>query len=240
MKKGLLAVSLLSLSSLACAGSYVRVSLNYAQQSSGNITQHLGTSTISPVEFGSISQAKLDNSALGAQLAYGYTFDMGAWQVSPEISYNHYGKINSTINGFLLAPTGQPSITSELKVDNTIQALMLNANIARAISDKFALFARVGVGQARVKSSASLYSESTDIPANTENSSQSKNTFAWALGAGVNYRLSQPLSLQASINYLNLGDITLGKFGESGVYSGTTYKAKLHLTTVNLGVVYQF
>ena len=164
------------------------------------------------VKFTSVDgsgKEKASDNVLGGSFAYG--IKTGA--VRTELELNIRDKAEKTYDG------GEGSWKNSLE-NNSV---MLNAYYDIDTGTKFTPYVGAGIGMARLK--AKIDDE--------QDFSKSKTTFAWQVGAGVSYAMTENVSLDAGYRYTDSGDVTVK--GDEG-------KAKFESTSHEflLGARYAF
>ena len=121
--------------------------------------------------------------------------------------------------------TGQPSST---QISNRLQQNWLGTVRARVgyAEDRILLYATAGFAYGAVKSSSQILL--TDYLPNTQNEfnwagQQSQIKTGYALGAGVEYALSDQWTLRGEYLYYNLGKISSGMTPTTAVVYGTSF-----------------
>ncbi len=112
--------------------------------------------------------------------------------------------------------------TTKLSVENN--SVMINAYYDINTGTKLTPYVGAGIGMAHLKATAK-YDDGKD--------SKSKNNFAWQVGAGVAYALTDNVALDAGYRYTDAGDVKISD-GEST----NKYEAKSH--EFLLGARYSF
>ena len=86
--------------------------------------------------------------------------------------------------------------TTKAKMENN--SVMLNAYYDIDTGTKLTPYVGAGIGMARLKGS---------IKGDDANASKSKTTFAWQVGAGVSYAMTDNLALDAGYRYLRWKEV---------------------------------
>ena len=109
------------------------------------------------------------------------------------------------------------------------RSIMLNAYYDINTGTKFTPYVGAGLGVAMLKASErGTYSDNKSA-----NASDSRNTFAWQIGAGVSYALTDQFNVDFGYRYLDEGHVAY-----RDVNSLNKYEAKAH--ELSLGVRYTF
>lgn len=109
------------------------------------------------------------------------------------------------------------------------RSVMLNAYYDINTGTKFTPYVGAGLGIAMLKASErGIYSDNKSA-----NASDSRNTFAWQIGAGVSYALNDNFNVDLGYRFLDEGHVAY-----KDVNSLNKYEAKAH--EVSLGVRYTF
>jgi opacity protein-like surface antigen len=105
-----------------------------------------------------------------------------------------------------LAPTCQPDVYTGSKSEWTF---LLNGYVDLGTWANFTPFVGAGIGTSR--NTISNFTDTNVVPnAVAVGDTASKWSFAWALYAGVGYRVTKNLTLELAYRYINLGDATTG------------------------------
>lgn len=163
-----------------------------------------------------------------------------------EYTYKDKAKFNSNLNRITLeageesgsvdAPNGTPSFfINELRT----QSLMFNAYYDFKNTSKFTPYLSAGAGVTRIKNKQTLNSEFA--PEENLNLSDTSNSFTWAAGVGVAYKVTENVALDLGYRYLDAGEVEfkndINDFEESGRLQTT---ADLVSHDYSLGIRYNF
>lgn len=183
------------------AGMYISGSIGAAV--SGSHTELKGTNSAGTPKFDI-------NTAAVVGLGVGYRINPN-WRVEGNISYRRE-KTNDTItqatrpqNAYLGSPT------EAFSLDSKVRTTVLMANVAYDIPNrsKFTPYIKAGIGMARHKTTAHIGIEPNftifGIPNGSDYPSGTRNSFAWNVGAGVAYPLSDKLTASLDYQYLDAG-----------------------------------
>jgi outer membrane immunogenic protein len=138
-----------------------------------------------------------DGAIAGGQI--GYNFQFGSWVISPEFSYSGTGlRDEHPISSGAFNTPGSTTLDS-----NISQILTVTGRLGYAINDSFLVYAKGGFANARLSAEGSdtsflNYSYATD-----------KRTDGWTAGGGIEYRLSNNISVAVEYAHLDFGDQTL-------------------------------
>lgn len=135
----------------------------------------------------------LDDNIFGGSMAAGTSIKMPYGAVRTEIEYNQND-------------TAQKKLLGIIKTKLESQSVMVNAYYDIDMGTKITPYIGGGLGYAKIKGK---------MPA--LNLSMDDNTFAWQLGAGASYVLTNNISLDAGYRYVDYGD-----FSEYGSKIDTT------------------
>ena len=127
-----------------------------------------------------------DDNVLGASIAYGVKIGTIRTEVELNIHEDAEKKYADEYE------------TWKNSVENN--SVMLNAYYDIDTGSKFTPYIGGGIGVAKLKGKVS-YDEETDSVKN--------DSFAWQLGAGVSYAMTDNLSLDAGYRYVDYGDVTI-------------------------------
>lgn len=137
-----------------------------------------------------------------------------------------------------LSPSCQPDVYTGSKSEWTF---LVNGYVDLGTWSNFTPFVGAGIGASR--NTISNFTDTNVVP-NAVNSatSASKWNFAWALYAGIGYRVTRNVTVELAYRYIDLGDATTGNV--TGFCCGSTdtpYQFQ-HLTSqdIKLGVRFNF
>lgn len=102
--------------------------------------------------------------------------------------------------------------TTKAKMENN--SVMLNAYYDIDTGTKLTPYVGAGIGMARLKAS---------LKGDDANASKSKTTFAWQVGAGVSYAMTDNLALDAGYRYTDADEVNVKNDG-----SNNKFEAKSH------------
>ncbi|OSL96384.1 outer membrane protein [Escherichia coli] len=129
--------------------------------------------------------------------------------VRTELEYASRSQFRHSGNRQFQADDGD-AVTASKADKYSIQTLMLNAYYDFYNGSNFTPYVSVGLGLARIKQHADASVWLNDDT--TDNlllySSSNKNKFAWSVGAGTDWRITDNLSTDISYRYLNMGTVS--------------------------------
>ena len=165
---------------------------------------------------------KFSDNVWGGSLAYG----VKSGAVRTELELNIKQDAEKKISGSWSEGEGDDAVsgveTTKLSVENN--SVMINAYYDINTGTKLTPYVGAGIGMAHLKATAK-YDDGKD--------SKSKNNFAWQVGAGVAYALTDNVVLDAGYRYTDAGDVKISD-GEST----NKYEAQSH--EFLLGARYSF
>lgn len=180
----------------------------------------------------SASETKGDD-AFGGALAVGYNFDtLLNVPVRAEIEYAIYsqvkGETSSSSND-----SSYGSIFSDfygVKQELNIQTLFLNAYFDIKTGTPFTPWIGAGLGMAFVRSESSAYYDFDygRYRRLFEGSAASQNTtnFAWNVGAGIGWKVAEPLTIDLGYRFVSLGEVENATWGDVIGYTPVSIKSK--------------
>lgn len=201
-------------------------------------------SDVIPSDFGN----KHDSNFAGA-LAAGYDFhpQFGV-PVRLELEYTGYGKANSNNSvTYSEASFGYPDYKGrkENNLEVQLQTVLVNGYWDIRTSTPFTPWVSAGLGfshlsldQHTVDSDTQISTGRLDDVARSGNHSGSSSNFAWAVGAGINWALTDNVSLDLSYRYVDAGKVEANYTTRRGV--SETAKVSVTSNDVLLGVRYTF
>lgn len=135
-----------------------------------------------------------DNDLNGA-IAIGHAFADG-WRLEGEYTVrknaqfdSHWSPFNANVN----------------RMEVNAQRLMLNGYKDFAITDKISVYGMAGVGLAQIEA------EGYQTNPGRRFASHTQNNFAYSLGLGVDYALTERVTLGTGYRYVNMGKIETGR-----------------------------
>ncbi|QHB31276.1 porin family protein [Yersinia canariae] len=239
------ALSLVSASALAAPENGL-----YLSGKAGVGIMNLGDQSLSyrsdviPSDFGS----KRDNNFAGS-LAAGYDFHpQFDVPMRVELEYTGYGKANAN-NGVTYneASFGYPDYEGkkENSLEVQLQTVLLNAYWDIHNSTPFTPwvsaamgFSHLSLDQHTVDSDTQISTGQRDDTTRSGNHSGSSNNFAWAVGAGVNWAITDNVSMDLSYRYVDAGEVEANYTTRRG--ASETAKVSVTSNDVLLGVRYTF
>ncbi len=166
---------------------------------------------------GSTEKANTDDNVLGGSFAYGVKADA----VRTELELNLHQKAEKKH-----AATGEDDGSWKSSLENN--SIMLNAYYDIETGTKFTPYVGAGVGLARLK--AKIKQDDGSV-------SKSGTNFAWQVGAGVAYAVTDDLSVDLGYRYTDSGDVTKKGVSEDGAWK-TKFDSSAH--EILLGARYSF
>lgn len=151
-----------------------------------------------------------------------------------DLGYTYYGGSEFVTKS---EPTPAPFPDYFWHSEADIHAVMFSAYYNYAQFEKVNLFVGAGLGASFVDFDAIEYSGNE--PSGDYYSSDSDTLFAWQLEAGVDYLLSDDLTLYGGFRYVDLGEIDAVAKWE-GIYPAGNLKADLDAQELYVGLRYSF
>ena len=136
----------------------------------------------------------VDDKVAGASFSIGASVATEAGALRAELEYNKNGNNKKSY----LVTDGVDDFNAKFKVET--QAIMLNGYYDINTNSKLTPFISAGIGYAKVKTSLYLDGE--------KQGSIDKNNFAWQLGFGAGYAVSNNVTIDAGYRYIDYGDFT--------------------------------
>lgn len=162
--------------------------------------------------------SNISNINARAELEYTYK-DKDTF--NPDISRIQFGDESESINE-------ESPFLKELRS----QSLMLNGYYDFKNASKFTPYVSAGVGVTRIKNTTQLF-DSTD-----QNLSDTDNSFTWAAGLGVAYKVTENVALDLGYRYVDAGEFEFNKTVDESVKFKTTADLVSH--DYSLGIRYNF
>lgn len=156
------------------------------QYVSGKLTYSDMSNDVKYTEEDGGAKEKADDNVLGGSFAYG--IKAGAVRTELELNIHEDAEKKYTEDG------------DSWKNSLENNSIMLNAYYDIDTGTKFTPYVGAGIGMARLKGKVTDTDESI---------SKSKTNFAWQVGAGVSYAMTDNLSLDAGYRYMDSGDVTI-------------------------------
>ncbi|EEZ9013156.1 porin family protein [Escherichia coli] len=185
-----------------------------------------------------------NDTVFGAGLAVGYDFYQH-YNVPVRTEVEFYGR-GSANSRYTLDTWESPSGDSgreDTQNRISVNTLMVNTYYDFRNSSAFTPWVSAGLGYARIHHKATYtdtsWNESGEISdISALHYSEYGNNFAWSLGVGVKYDVTQDFSLDLSYRYLDAGDSTLTYKDEDGA----KYKSSVNVRSneFTLGATYSF
>ncbi len=169
-----------------------------------------------------INESDLDDTVWGGSLAYGIKYG----SLRGELEANLHQDLNRTYESHTI---DEDSYSAKATLKN--KSLMLNAYYDIETGTKFTPFIGGGVGYSRLK-----------VEADAINYSKSFNQFAWQIGAGVSYAVTDKANIDFGYRYVDYGKITLGhnKIKEDMWFGTEKDSLDMYSNEFYLGVRYNF
>ena len=197
-----------------------------------------------PSDFG----RQRDSNFMGS-LAVGYDFHPQFNQpIRLELEYSGYGKANSNNSvTFNEEPFGYPDYEGkkENSLNVQLQTVLLNTYWDMHNTTPFTPWLSAGLGVSRlsldqhtIDTDTQISTGLVDSPTISSNHSGSSTHVAWSVGAGVNWGMTDNVSVDLSYRYLDAGDVEARYTTRKG--SRETAKVSVTSNDVMLGVRYTF
>ena len=130
----------------------------------------------------------VDDKVMGGSIAIGTAVKTDNGAVRVELEYNQNENVESTLYGVA-------------KAEVETQSVMLNGYYDIDTGTKLTPYVGGGLGYAKVKGIMT-------IPAASYYESMDDNNFAWQLGAGVGYAVTENVTVDAGYRYADYGDFS--------------------------------
>ncbi len=183
------------------------------------------------------------DDAFGGALAVGYNFDTRfGVPVRAELEYAVYSRVEGRTSGTSSNGSFTDSFGTKQKMD--IQTLFLNAYYDIKTGSPLTPYVGGGIGAAFVESrSSSFYG--VDGGGGTLSmheggtSARRNNNFAWNAGAGIGWKVTEPLTVDLGYRFVYLGEVKSKDWsGARGEVHTETDDVYMHQVT--LGLRYEF
>lgn len=179
------------------------------------------------------------DSTWGGGLAIGYDFNPRFdVPIRAELEYAVRSQSKVSWSGDSLGDTD----STKMKFD--VQTLFVNLYYDIKTSTAFTPYFGAGLGMAFIKGKSDLsINYGPGAPTFSGSASKSQTNFAWNVGAGVAYAITDNWDLDLGYRYVDMGEVKTGgityqdSFGSSETYTG---KADLRAHEVMLGIRYTF
>lgn len=205
----------------------------------GYLQNNLRQTTLEPLA-GVIADGKEHDSVFDYKVAVGYDFG----ELAAEVEFSQYTQ--AKFNGdWTLQPEGPTCTNASCFMYNTFELntdlMTLFANMSYAVDFGYAIkpFVTAGAGVAFVKETGSIHvgdyertpvnDESFDMTAPSENHTE----FAWNVGLGAEYDLSEEFSIHAMYRFVDVMEIDNSK-------PGADVKRDMDMHEFVIGVKYMF
>ncbi len=163
--------------------------------------------------------------------ALGYRFTENYFA---KVSYRDFGSINATGN----AVFGANSF--EQKLHSSANGFFIGFGGNLDVTESIFLEANVDVGFANIDSKGT---QGANLGFANAFPNESHRNFAWGVGAGLGFNLSDSMDLLVGINYHDLGKADTGVTGTpppNGMNAGEQLKTNLSFTSVTAGIRFSF
>ncbi len=178
------------------------------------------------VNGGTTVERNVDDLVGGASLSLGYDFSKKGLPFRGDIEYAYRVRFDYDIRIF-------GGTNADFENNLSTHSVLANLYYDFWTYGKFSPYVGFGLGWARNTSDV----EQTKLIGGTkETREESTDNFAWALHAGVNYRLGRNWRFECAYRYSYLGDISSGTFSDGSRVSTDTFTSH----DVILGVTYAF
>ena len=141
--------------------------------------------------------AKFKDGVLGGSLAYGLQLGDVRAEVEGNVAQNAEDDIT---------PSSWTDGVEALKGKINTKSLMFNAYYDIPTGVSIRPYVGAGMGLARIKMTRKYIDRTA--PEENENISKTKTNFAWQIGTGVSYAVTNNWTLDAGYRYMNYGKVT--------------------------------
>ena len=189
------------------------------------------------------------DDAFGGALAIGYNFNTRfGVPVRAELEYAIHSEIEGKVSGSHQDATYGETFFVSAKQRLDVQTLFLNAYYDFDTGTAFSPYVGGGIGLAFIEADAKMhmayFSAVSEGHSRTTGTNYATN-FAWNLGAGVGWRIIDPLTLDLGYRFTWLGDTKTNYVGQEGTVIALYYDARvktrdLYMHQVMLGLRYEF
>ena len=135
---------------------------------------------------------ELDDKVLGGSVALGAALKTNAGTLRAEIEYNKN-------------ETAEKSFYNIISGEVDTQSLMLNAYYDIDTGTKLSPYIGAGIGYAKVEGKLT-----ENISGHQYQSSMDDNTFAWQVGTGLGYAITENITIDAGYRYMDYGSFDEG------------------------------
>lgn len=187
-------------------------------------------------EYGNWGSKRKTTFNLGVQSGYNLKSSYNL-PIRLELDYTYRGEAKPTTTSDIYYTSGAVVDAGvELKIKTTLHTLMFNTYYDIDTGSAFTPYLSAGIG-ASVIDATFGFNFPNDTTVEGGSISKTKTKFAWAVGLGVSYNLSQNVDLDLGYRYLNAGKITIDNSYDAGSES---LSAKIATHDVSLGLRYSF
>ncbi|CRG52589.1 outer membrane protein [Yersinia wautersii] len=211
---------------------------------------NLGNQSLSYASDGSSDDfGRQRDSNFAGSLAAGYDFhSQFNAPVRVELEYTGYGKAHSNNSlTYNQAPWGYPDFEgkTENSLEVQLQTVLMKAYWDMRNSTPFTPWVSAGIGVSHlsldhhtVNTDTQISTGIVDGSVRSGNHSGSTTNFAWTVGAGINWAVTDSVSMDLSYRYVDAGDVETDY--TTGKGSRETAKVSVTSNDVMLGVRYAF
>ena len=136
----------------------------------------------------------VDDNVMGASVAVGASFKTTNGAIRTELEYNRNEDAEKSHTMYL---NGVLEFQGNLEIES--QSLMLNAYYDFDTGTKLTPYVGAGVGYSKVKGTMTVEGVSDSID---------DNNFAWQIGAGAGYAVTENVTIDAGYRYVDYGDFS--------------------------------
>jgi opacity protein-like surface antigen len=208
------------MASVDLSGYYGAFKVLHAQQTADNME------TSSRPGIGRFVAGDDKDRAYNASVALGYQYGNG-WRTEGEYVFKKNAEYTS----------GSTTFAGSFNHHHVAaQRLMLNAYRDYPLGHDFSVYATLGLGVAKVKSSGWQGTTARDYASNTQ------TNLAYAVGAGLAYSPIEQVTVDLGYRYIDMGDVESGynNFANGRGLRDEQMKAHLVSSEISLGVRYLF
>lgn len=172
-----------------------------------------------------------NKGVLAGGIAVGYDFN-AQYQFPVRVELDATFRAKGESNGHVVIE----DYSDDMQIKNKVQAdtYMLNAYYDFHNSSAFTPYISAGLGMAHVKLKHKAIDSDSDA-----RMSGSANNFAWGVGVGTQYAVTENVAIDAGYKYINAGKVSASSYHAEGDF-GYKAKAKASTNDFTLGVTYSF